>query len=98
MKKVVRTVWIGLLSGLAFLVGCCTQNKINNNNKENEEKMQRIDQLSHQLESINSIIQRREGACVYGSPEIIEQYGQETRRLKQEAEQLQQQINELKNE
>ena len=100
MKKIVRNIWIGLLSGLAFIVGCATQNKTDNKEiaKEKEEKKQRIEQLSHQLDSINDIIQRREGACVYGSPEIIEQYGQETRRLRQEAEQLQQQIKELKNE
>ena len=28
MKKVVRTVWISLLSGLAFLVACTCQNKL----------------------------------------------------------------------
>ena len=100
MKKVVRKVWIGLLSGLALLVGCCTQNKINNQeNPENQEdKQQKVVQLSHQLDSINAIIRERESSCVYGSPEIIQQYGEETRRLRQEAENIIQQIKELKNE
>jgi len=95
MKKVVRNVWIGLLSGLAFIVGCTTQNKVN---KDKEEKHQKVVQLTQQLDSINNIIQRREGACVYGSPEIIKQYGEETRRLKEEAESIKQQIKELENE
>lgn len=96
MKKIVRNVWIGLLSGLAFIVGCTTQNKVNKNDKE--EKRQRVEQLTKQLDSINSIIQRREGACVYGSPEIIQQFGEETRRLRQEAESIKQQIKDLENE
>ncbi len=96
MKKVVRNIWIGLLSGLAFIVGCTTQNKVNKN--EREEKRQKIVQLTQQLDSINSILKRREGACVYGSPEVIEQFGAETRRLRQEAEDLKQQIKELKDE
>lgn len=96
MKKVVRNIWIGLLSGLAFIVGCTTQNKVNKNDKE--EKRQKVVQLTQQLDSINSIIQRREGACVYGSPEVIQQYGEETRRLRKEAEDIKQQIKDLENE
>ncbi len=96
MKKVVRNIWIGLLSGLAFIVGCTTQNKVNKNEKE--EKRQKVVQLTQQLDSINSILKRREGACVYGSPEVIEQFGEETRRLREEAESIKQQIKELENE
>ena len=95
MKKVVRTIWIGLLSSLAFITACCSQNKIN---KNDEEKKQRVVQLQQQLDSINTIIRERESSCVYGSPEILEQYGAETRRLRQEAEDLRNQLNALKNE
>lgn len=95
MKKVVRTIWIGLLSSLAFITACCSQNKIN---KNDEEKKQRVVQLQQQLDSINTIILQREGACVYGPPEIIQQYGEETRRLKQEAENIKKQIKDLDNE
>jgi hypothetical protein len=111
MKKIVRTVWIGLLSGLAiFAASCCSQNKVNKpeqnteqkpGQQENEKEMlkqQQLGQLHQQLDSINTIIQRRESSCVYGSPEIIQQYGQETRRLKQEAENIINQIKELENE
>lgn len=96
MKKIARTIWIGLLSGLAFLTaGCCTQNKIN---KNDDDKKQRVVQLHQQLDSINTIIHERESSCVYGSPEIIEQYGAETRRLRQEAENIRKQISDLENE
>lgn len=111
MKKIIRTVWIGLLSGMAMLsASCCTQNKVNkteqnteqNSEQNNEQdpvtKKQMVEQLHQQLDSINAIIRQRESACVYGSPEIIQQYGAETRRLKQEAEEIINKIKELDNE
>ena len=99
MKKRVRTIWISILSGLAFIAACCcSQNKLPKDTPQEDQKKIKAEQLQHQLDSINTIIQRREGACVYGSPEIIEAYGQETRRLKQEAENIQNQLKELDNE
>ena len=107
MKKIIRTVWIGLLSGMAMLTAsCCTQNKVNkteqnteqNNDQNPVTKKQMVEQLHQQLDSINYIIRQRESACVYGSPEIIQQYGEETRRLKKEAEDIVNKIKELDNE
>ena len=72
MKKVVRTVWIGALSGLAFLAACCSQNGLTRKERR---------QLVKQRDSIQEILTRREGAAVYGSPEIIARYGAETYRL-----------------
>ena len=48
MKKVVRTFWIGTLSGLAFLTACCTQNGLTRKErkqlvKEREEIMVELD-------------------------------------------------------
>ena len=62
MKKVVRTVWIGALSGLAFLAACCSQNGLTRKERK---------QLIKERDSIQEILTRREGAAVYGSPEII---------------------------
>ena len=173
MKKVVRTVWISVLSGLAFLVACTCQGKLtraekkqlkaertaiieqieqkqqeaavyekpdqvmtvkqdelelrnrldeintilgdkqaasDNHNeigKINQEidslqrvieesevipllygppvndpgyqefiKRQQRDDLKNQLEQLSNAIRRREGACVYGSPEAIKKYGE----------------------
>ena len=195
MKKVVRTVWISVLSGLAFLVACTCQGKLtraekkqlkaertaiieqieqkqqeaavyekpdqvmtvkqdelelrnrldeintilgdkqaasDNHNeigKINQEidslqrvieesevipllygppvndpgyqefiKRQQRDDLKNQLEQLSNAIRRREGACVYGSPEAIKKYGEETNRLKKEAESIRQQIEELDKE
>jgi hypothetical protein len=166
MKKVVRTVWIGALSGLAFLAACCTtkggiskaerkqlikerdsiqeilsrregaaiygtpemmqrygletlrlRNQLDSINyklgedvnleesaqrlKDKElkvEKMQRINEMRDRLELLRNTIREREGSCVYGSPEIIEEYGRETQRLRDEANELELQIREMENE
>ena len=52
-------------------------------------------ELRNRLEELQHAIQRREGACVYGSPEIIQKYGEETNRLRQEAAEIQRQLEEL---
>lgn len=54
--------------------------------------------LSNRLEQINNTLKRREGACVYGSPEVIQKYNEETQRLRQEAQEIQKQLEELDNE
>lgn len=73
MKKVVRTVWIGALSGLAFLAACCSTKGLSKAERK---------QLVHERDSIQDILTRREGSAVYGSPEIIAKYGLETQRLR----------------
>ena len=196
MKKIVRTVWISILSGLAFLVACTTSkglsraekkqlkaerveiiNQIDKQRQESSdvtdpnaimgyrgtelqlrERLNQIDgmlgndealkdnngiiaDIHHEMDSLQAAIdaankpkpcvygpppvkpkpeqtsleklqkdrndllnqwmelekaiQRREGACVYGSPEIIEQYGQETRRLRNQAAELREQVLEI---
>lgn len=150
MKKVVRTVWIGALSGLAFLAACCTQNGLTRKERKQLTKQRDSIQeilnmhemaavygspdiianyqaetyrLQYQVDSINERLgknvdmekskqrydlqqrlaqvlrelQYREGACVYGSPEVIQRYGEETNRLRQEAEEIRNQIKELGN-
>ena len=150
MKKVVRTVYIGALSGLAFLAACCSQNGLTRKERKQlvkerdsiQEVLKRREgaavygspeilaqyqaetyRMQSQLDTINAklgenidlersarrvalqerivelqaALQRREGACVYGSPEIIEEYGRETNRMRQEVKSLQQQIKDLDN-
>jgi len=148
MKKVVRTVWIGALSGVAFLAACCSQNGLTR--RERKQLVKERDsiqailtsregsviygtpeimakraadtyRLQSQLDSINAklgvnvdleksarrvalqerivklqeALQRREGACVYGSPEIIEEYGKETQRMRDELQSVRKELNEL---
>ena len=150
MKKVVRTVWIGVLSGLAFLVACASSNGLTRKErkqlKHDRDSIQEVlnmhemaavygspeiianyraetyrlqyelDSINHrlgkdidmekskqryalqkQLAELQKALQRREGACVYGSPEVIQRFGEETRRMRQEAEDLEKQIRELDN-
>ncbi len=135
MKKVVRTVWISLLSGLAFLAACTSSKDSSKDNKfetlygspevnvpvANQESIdemnarldrieQRInemkgldrqsrrEQLQQQLDSISNILRRREGACIYGSPEVMERFRNETNRLKTEAAEIQKQLEDLDKE
>jgi hypothetical protein len=79
MKKVVRTVWIGALSGLAFLAACCSAKGLSKAEKR---------QLEQERDSIQQILASREGAAVYGSPEIIARYGLETCRLQNQLDSI----------
>ena len=148
MKKVVRTVWIGTLSGLAFLAACCSakglskaerkqlikerdsiqqilsrregstiygtpevmaQYKLENyrlqcqldtiNSRLGEdvdlEKSAQRYQLQMRINELRQVISQRESSCIYGSPEVMEEYGNETRRMRGELEELQKQLKEL---
>ena len=79
MKKVVRTVWISALSGLAFLAACCSTKGLSKAEKK---------QLEQDRDSIQEILTRREGAAVYGSPEIIARYGVENYRLQNQLDSI----------
>lgn len=74
MKKIVRTIWISALSGLAFLGACCTT-------KGGISKAERK-QLIKERDSIQEILNRREGATIYGTPEVMQRYGLENLRLR----------------
>ena len=63
-----------------------------------DEKYQRRLELNRKLDAISETLKRREGATMYGSPEVIQRYDEETRRIKQEAKQIQQQLKDLDNE
>lgn len=73
MKRFGRTIWIAVLSAAAFLVACVSSNGLT--------KKERA-QLVRERDSIQEILSRREGACVYGSPEVIKAFGEETQRLR----------------
>lgn len=177
MKKVVRTVWISMLTGLAFLVACHAQNHLTRAEKKQlkaeraaieaeitqpvpnlsldeqlKHKMWELTRLEriHEINSllgdkdetlkseaamnqVNSdiisiqevikgssqellygppvvsnpkvelmneydrlinILKRREGACVYGSPEVIKRYGQETDSIRKRAQEIKKQLDE----
>ncbi len=65
MKKVVRTVWIGALSGLAFLAACCSPKGLSRAERK---------QLIKERDAIQEILKGREGSCIYGTPEVMARY------------------------
>lgn len=67
------------MSGLAFLAACCTTKGLSKAEKK---------QLERDRDSIQQILARREGAAVYGSPEIIARYGAETYRLRSQLDSI----------
>lgn len=94
MKKVFRRAWVGILAAAAVIVGACCTNK--NAPKQNDDPINNEvnakptkSELTERIMAIREQIKKREMSCVYGSPEIIQQYGQETNRLRHEADSLQ---------
>lgn len=79
MKKITRTVWVGILSGLALLTACFSSKGLT--------KAER-NQLVQERDSIQRVIHDRENSCVYGSPEIIKAYGAETQRLRDKVKEI----------
>ncbi|MBO2522280.1 MAG: hypothetical protein CW336_00245 [Bacteroidetes bacterium] len=79
MKKFGRTIWIGVLAGLAFLGACATHKGLTKSERA---------QLVKERDSIQEILKRREGASVYGSPEIIQAFGAETQRLRHQLDSI----------
>ncbi len=79
MKKITRTVWVGILAGLALLTACFSSKGLTKSEKA---------RLIKERDSIQEVLQRREGAAVYGSPEIIQAYGAETKRLRNQLDSI----------
>lgn len=79
MKKFGRTIWIGILAGFAFLSSCGFNRGLSKTDRAN---------LEHQRDSIRQVLKSREGACVYGSPEIIQAYSEETQRLQSQLNEI----------
>ena len=59
------------------------------------EKSARRVALQERIVELQAAIQRREGACVYGSPEIIEEYGRETQRMRDEIKAIRKEMRDL---
>lgn len=87
MKSVFKKIWVGVLAVATMVTGACCSSKGTDSKPSKREIKARIAQLK-------TTIEKREMSCVYGSPEIIAEYGQETARLRRELDSLQ---NELKN-
>lgn len=60
------------------------------------EKSKRRYILNQRLTELKSELMQREGSCVYGSPEVIEEYGRRIDQLHQEVEAIEKELKELK--
>lgn len=84
MKKSLRKVWVGILALSALVVGACCSTKTVEINGETMTKKE----LKERIEQLRACVEDRENSCVYGSPEIIQEYGQETLRMRYELQEL----------
>jgi len=94
MKRLLNKAWLGIVAALAMVAAACTFHKpspVNNDpsNQESDEHQMSKNELKKRIAEISERIKEREMSCVYGSPEIIERYGRETRRLRHERDSLQ---------
>lgn len=95
MKKFINKTWIAIVAALAIVAGaCCThknspKDENDPSNQESPEHKMTKKELKERIAEIRAAIKDREMSCVYGSPEIIQQYGQVTQRLRHEADSLQ---------
>ena len=56
MKKVVRTVWIGLLSGLAFMAACTSSKNCSEANASAKPNQEEMDEMNARLDRIEQRI------------------------------------------
>lgn len=83
MKKFGRTIWIAVLSAVAFMVACGTSKGLTKADRA---------MLIKERDSLQNVLKQREGACVYGPPEIIKAYGDETNRLRHQLDSINQRL------
>ena len=108
-----RRLWIWILSGLALLLGglllvrcihrqqpmCYYGPPVKEpDSLELSSKAQRQMQLQQRLDSLRNIIEERQNSEIYGPPEIMKEYGKETRWLKAEADSLEIELKALEEE
>ena len=79
MKKFGRSIWVGILAALAFLGACASHKSLTKSERA---------QLIKERDSIQEIIVRRESSCIYGSPEVMQEFSAETGRLRQQLNEI----------
>ena len=86
MKRFFKKTWIGVVALATLIVGACCSSKNTNDNKMSKKE------LKERIAELRAIVEEREMSCVYGSPEIIAEYGRETGRLRAELDSLQKEL------
>lgn len=98
-------MWIGLLSGIATLTACnvvgpqpCYYGPPPTDPTEDTVQTDRKEMLRQRIAAIRDIVEERRNSEIYGPPEMIEEYGRETRRLEAEADSLEVELKALEND
>ena len=86
MKRIFNKLWIAIIAALALMIGACCSHR---NSTE-------IKDLKAQIANLKEQLSEREMACVYGPPEMIQEYGQQTQRMRSELESLEKELERLK--
>lgn len=86
MKSVFRKAWLALVALSVVVVGACCSYR---NRSDIKLVKDRIAELKERLSE-------REMSCVYGPPEMIQEYGRETSRMRTELEELEKELERLK--
>lgn len=104
MNKFFKKSWIAILALATTVVAACSSSKNSNgNNPQNNNQNVSSDdntvkgdtlaesraEVQQKLDKLREVIREREMSCVYGSPEVLRQYSEETRQLRCEADSLQ---------
>jgi len=102
MGKLLRNIWIGLLSGTAALAACnisssepCYYGPPEVDPIENTNPKERRAMLKERINSIRDILEQRHNAEIYGPPEMIEAYEKENARLQAEVDSLERELKAL---
>lgn len=107
MGKWFRKLWIGLLSGMAALAACnifspppCYYGPppFDPSTKEDSAvkvRNERLEALRQRIDAIRDILEERRNSEIYGSPEMMEEYERENRRLEAEADSLERELKAL---
>ena len=110
MGRRFRKLWIGLLSGTAVLAACnvfspppCYYGPPpvdpgSNDSIMKTDRNSRREMLRQRIQAINDILEERSNSEIYGSPEMMEEYARENRRLKAEADSLELELKNLEKE
>lgn len=86
MKKVFRKIWIALIAASVGLTSACCSLR---NRSEIKDVKERIADIKKELK-------RRESSCIYGPPEMLQEYGKQTQRMYNELESLEIELKRLK--
>ncbi len=86
MKRIIRKTWIALIAALVVVASACCSIR---NRSDIKVVKERISDLKEELS-------RRETACIYGPPEMLEDYGRQTREMRAELESLEKELQRLR--